>query len=190
MITEPLSDLLEKLTSGDNAAAEQVFRTYEPYLRMVVRRQLSPALRVKFDSVDIVQSVWVHVLRGFRVTGWRFDSVAQLRSFLIQLTRHRFLDHVRQVKKAVEHEEPLAQGPDVLFEGSEPQPSEVAEAGELWEQLLRLSPPVYHELLRMKREGALTGEVAARTGLNEGSVRRILSALSGRLARTRGETEG
>ncbi len=188
MSSEPLNDLLEKLTGGDDAAAEQVFRAYEPYLRMVVRRRLSPELRVKFDSVDIVQSVWVHVLKRFRVAGWRFATVAQLRSFLVQLTRHRFLDRLRRVKNAVEREEPLGQ--DALLPGSEPQPSEVAEADELWEQLLGLCPPAHHELLRLKRAGALTGEVAARTGLNEGSVRRILSALSGRLARKRAEAEG
>ncbi|MFO0845251.1 MAG: RNA polymerase sigma factor [Gemmataceae bacterium] len=187
MSAEPLDDLLEKLTSGDDAAAERVFRAYEPYLRMVVRRRLSPELRAKFDSVDIVQSVWVHVLRRFRVAGWRFASVAQLRAFLVQLTRHRFLDRLRQVKKSVEREEPLGPGQDALLWDSGPQPSEVAEADELWEQLLGLCPPAHHELLRLKREGALTGEVAARTGLNEGSVRRILSALSGRLARKRGE---
>ena len=41
MSTERVDRLLEQLNSGDTAAAEQVFRTYEPYLRMMVRRQLS-----------------------------------------------------------------------------------------------------------------------------------------------------
>ena len=45
MSTNPLDSLLEKLTSGDAQAAEKVFLAYEPYLRMVVRRHLSPALR-------------------------------------------------------------------------------------------------------------------------------------------------
>ena len=57
MNTEPLDLLLEQLTSGDTVAAEQVFRAYEPYLRMVVHRRLSPEMRSKFDSLDIVQSV-------------------------------------------------------------------------------------------------------------------------------------
>ena len=38
MSTEHLDHLLANLNSGDVAAAEQVFRTYEPYLRMLVRR--------------------------------------------------------------------------------------------------------------------------------------------------------
>src|SRR5262245_51267807 len=51
---EAMERLLEELSSGDDAAVERVFRRYEPYLRMVVRRALSKPLRAKFDSVDIV----------------------------------------------------------------------------------------------------------------------------------------
>jgi RNA polymerase sigma-70 factor (ECF subfamily) len=185
---EPLDALLEKLTAGDAAAAEQVFRAYEPYLRMVVRRQLSPELRAKFDSLDVIQSVWVHLLRGFREAGKRFADVAHLRAFLVQLTRHRFIDRLRRHRRALECERPLAEGglEEVLF-ADEPQPDDVLQADELWEQLLELCPPAHQEVLRLKREGALTAEIAARTGLHEGSVRRILNALERRLARQQGD---
>ena len=43
---DPLEALLEKLCQGDEAAAEQVFLAYEPYLRKVVRRQLPASARV------------------------------------------------------------------------------------------------------------------------------------------------
>src|SRR5438874_10483288 len=115
MSTEPLDVLLEKLTSGDDAAAEQVFRTYEPYLRMVVRRQLSPDLRAKFDSMDVVQSVWVHMLKGFREAGWRFADRTHLRAFLVQLTRHRFIDRLRRHRRALELEQPLSEGENELL---------------------------------------------------------------------------
>jgi RNA polymerase sigma-70 factor (ECF subfamily) len=188
MSDEPLDLLLDRLTSGDADAAEQVFRTYEPYLRMVVRRRLSPEMRAKFDSLDIVQSVWAHLLKGFRETNWRFANVAHLRAFLVQLTRHRFIDRLRRDRLAIDREQPLGEGTgsDVLLSDA-PQPSELVQADELWEQLLELCPPAHQEILRLKREGALTSEIAARTGLHEGSVRRILQTLSRRLARRRGE---
>jgi hypothetical protein len=66
MMHQPLDSLLEKLNSGDPAAVEKVFLAFEPYLRMVVRKKLSARLRAKFDSMDVVQSVWADVLRGFR----------------------------------------------------------------------------------------------------------------------------
>jgi RNA polymerase sigma-70 factor (ECF subfamily) len=152
----------------------------------VVRRHLSPPLRAKFDSGDVVQSVWVHVLKGFREVGWRFADAAHLRAFLVQLTHHRFIDRLRRHRRALACEEPLAEGgfEDVLPAG-DPQPHDVLQADELWEQLLELCPPAHRELLRLKRDGALTAEVAARTGLHEGSVRRILNTLARRLDRQR-----
>ncbi len=93
---DPLNDLLARLTSGDEDAAEQVFRTYEPYLRMMVRRRLSPTLRVKFDSMDVVQSIWADALQGFREAGWRFQDRNHLRAFLARLTYNRFIDNCRR----------------------------------------------------------------------------------------------
>jgi RNA polymerase sigma-70 factor (ECF subfamily) len=184
---DPLDTLLDKLTSGDPGAAERVFLAYEPYLRMVVRRHLSPGLRAKFDSMDIVQSVWADVLRGFREAGWRFADAAHLRAFLIRLTRHRFIDRLRKHRRAVECEQPLAGGDRALPAG-DPEPADVVAADELWQLMLDLCPPEHRELLFLKRQGALNSEIAARTGLHEGSVRRILCTLSRRLARRRGET--
>jgi RNA polymerase sigma-70 factor (ECF subfamily) len=188
MTADPLDDLLGKLTSGDGDAAAAVFRAYEPYLRMVVRRHLSPDLRAKFDSMDVVQSVWADLLRGFREAGWRFATPGHLRAFLVRLTRHRFIDRLRRHRQAVERERSLT-GSDWAesLEGNAPQPADLAQADELWQQMLELCPPQHREVLRLRREGAPTPEVAARTGLNEGSVRRILCELSRRLAGRRGD---
>ena len=186
MTADPIAAVLEKLASGDRAAVEQVFRAYEPYLRMVVRRRLSPEMRAKFDSLDVVQSVWAHLLKGFCAAGCRFADAGHLRAFLVQLTRHRFIDRLRRHRRAFANEQPLTADLLDAPASGEAGPHACAEAEELWEQLLELCPPAHREVLRLKRAGALTGEVAARTGLNEGSVRRILSTLSRRLALRRG----
>jgi RNA polymerase sigma-70 factor (ECF subfamily) len=176
--------LLDKLSSGDAAAAEEVFRAYEPYLRMVVRRMLPQNLRSKFDSVDVVQSVWADVLTGFREAGWRFQDVAHLRAFLVRATRNRFIDRVREHRAAVERHEAL---PPAELDGDltspEPRPSDVAAAQELWQLMLTLCPPQHRRLLEMKRNGASLSEIAAETGLHESSIRRILYDLAQRLAR-------
>jgi len=104
---DSLQTLIGKLSSGDDAAAEEVFRTYEPYLRMVVRRMLPSNLRPKFDSIDVVQSVWADVLTGFRDAGWQFSDAAHLKAFLVRATRNRFIDRVRQNRTAVEKNQPL-----------------------------------------------------------------------------------
>src|SRR5438552_18981638 len=125
-MSEPLDNLLEQLCSGDMAAAEQVFLAYEPYLRKAVRRHLPPPLRAKFDSADIVQSVWADVLRGFREAGWRFLDADHLRGFLFVATRNRLVDRIRQHQKAADREEPLGEDDRPPFLPSpQPRPSEV-----------------------------------------------------------------
>src|SRR5688572_15695626 len=173
MTIESLDALLEKLNSGDDAAAEQAFIAYEPYLRKVVRRLLPAELRAKFDSIDVFQSVCGDVLVAFRAGGMRFTTVAQLRAFLIKATRNRFIDRVRQNQTAVRLERRLSDAePRRAPLSSLPRPSETAAAEELWEQLLELCPPEHHRLLQMRRLGASAGEIAACVGMHEGSVRR------------------
>src|SRR5881296_4461586 len=127
-MNEPLDNLLAQLCSGDMAAAEQVFLAYEPYLRKAVRRQLPAPLRAKFDSTDILQSVWADVFRGFREAGWRFLDADHLRGFLYVATRNRLVDRIRQHQKALDREEPLEDAAEHLLPSPRPRPSEVAEA--------------------------------------------------------------
>jgi RNA polymerase sigma-70 factor (ECF subfamily) len=183
MSTATLDELLEKLCSGDDAAAEQVFVTYEPYLRQVVRRLLPAPLRPKFDSLDIVQSAWRDLLHGFRERGWRFSNSAQLKAFLVKVTRNRFIDRCRTHATASAREQSLAEtNPESLPSSSQPSPADEAQAEDLWRRMLSLCPPEHHELLRLKREGVPLPEIARQTGLHIGSVRRILRTLALQLA--------
>jgi RNA polymerase sigma factor (sigma-70 family) len=183
MNPEPLDSLLDRLCDGDTQAAEQVFVAYEPFLRLVVRRHLPERLRAKLDSVDVVQSVWADVVQGFRTSGWHFASSAQLRAFLVKATRNRLNDALRRHHTALERERPLGEaGREPPVAAKQPRPSEIAQADDVWDKLLALCPPDHHEVLRLRRQGLQLNEIAARTGLHEGSVRRILRKLARQLA--------
>lgn len=182
MDANPLDSLLDKLCDGDAAAAEQVFVAYEPYLRLVVRRMLPAHLRAKFDSVDVVNSIWADLLHGFRTSGWRFKDAAHLRAFLVKATRNRFLDRVRKHKAALGVEQPVEGANLAGLGGHDPRPSEVAEANDLWERMLHLCPDAHRPLLLLKRQGCSLDDIAARTGYHPSSVRRIFYDLARRLA--------
>lgn len=183
MTDQPLDALLEKLCRGDAEAAEQVFVTYEPYLRKVVRSQLPARLRARFDSVDIVQSTWRDLLHGFRNAGWRFPTVNHLTAFLVRATRNRFIDRYRQHSANIDRESPLTwEAREDLAQTCEPPPGDVVGAEDLWERMLTLCPAEHRELLRLRREGAALPDLADRFGLHVGSVRRILRSLALRLA--------
>jgi RNA polymerase sigma factor (sigma-70 family) len=182
MSADTLDELLARLSGGDDEAAEQVFRTYEPYLRKVVRRQLPAWLRPKFDSADVVQSVWADLICGLRGAGWHFRDAEHLRAFLVKMARHRFIDRFRHHRTSAEREQPLATTDTGGLTGHEPRPSEVAQADELWQRMLHLCPPEHRPVLLLKREGRPMEEIVAETGLHEDSIRRILRRLSRQVA--------
>src|SRR5262245_53406726 len=126
-----LAMLLERLHQGDLAAAEQVFLLYEPSLRLLVRRQLSARLRAKFDSIDVMQSVWADLLDRFRLADQRFTDVDHLQAFLIKSTRNRFVDRLRQHRPALSVERPLGSAVDHA-DREQRRPSEFVVADELW----------------------------------------------------------
>jgi len=182
-MNEPLDRLLAKLCSGDMAAAEHAYVAFEPYLRKAVRRQLPAALRAKFDSVDILQSVWADVLRGFRQAGWRFVDADHLRGFLYVATRNRLIDRVRQHQKTMGHEQPLRESKETdCLRCRRPGPSELAQAGDLWERMLAHCPAEHRPILGLKWQGYSLAEIGERTGLHPDSIRRILRTLARRLA--------
>jgi RNA polymerase sigma factor (sigma-70 family) len=183
MNPEALEPLLENLCQGDMAAAKQVFLACESYLRKIVRRQMPSRLQAKFDSVDVVQSVWADLLRGYRNGAWHFADVRRLQAFLVQVTRNRFHDKFRKHRISFEKEQQL----DAAHTSQMPscpgaQPAELLDAEELWQQMLDLCAPEHQELLRLKRQGLPMEELAARTGLHPGSIRRILRNLARKLA--------
>jgi RNA polymerase sigma-70 factor (ECF subfamily) len=174
-------ELLADLASGDDEAANRVFVVFEPYLRMVLRRQFSTSLRSKFDSTDVVQSVWADLLDGFRNRAWKFDSEEQLRAFLVRAAKNRFIDHVRRNERALRYEQPTA-SLSTLPNHASGTPSEQVHADDLWGRLMSLCPPQHRQLLQLKRQGLPLADIAERTGLHPSSVRRILYELASRLA--------
>jgi RNA polymerase sigma factor (sigma-70 family) len=181
MAESPADALIDQLARGDMRAAGALFDQYAPYLRALVRRQLSDQLRAKFDSTDVVQSVWVQVVRRLGRDGWTVDDEARLRALLATIARRRLLTRVRQLG-------PDAAGPptgeeaEAVPDATQTRPSEVVQAEELWDTMLEMCPTEHHPVLLLRREGLPLTEIAARTGLHEGSVRRILRRLARELA--------
>src|SRR5277367_514288 len=127
MNADRLDTLLERLTNGETDAAEEVFLTLEPVLRVMVRRWLTPRLRAKFDSMDVVQSAWADVLKGFHADGWQFNDRDHLRAYLARVTYNHFAKNCRQNSHALRLEQSFPGGePPGLPPSDQPRPSEIA----------------------------------------------------------------
>jgi RNA polymerase sigma-70 factor (ECF subfamily) len=185
MSEDSLDHWIERLNNGEPEAVEHVLLAYEPYLRIAVRRRIGNRLRTKVDSMDIVQSAFANVLSGFRNGGWQFAGRPQLRAFLRQIAFRRLADRYRE-HKALDREQSLGEtAPRHLPRSESPRPSEVAQAHEFWERVLQACPPAHREVVRLRASGIRLSEIATRTGLHEGSVRRILYELARKLSITR-----
>src|SRR5262249_49733927 len=78
-----------------------------------------------------------------------------LRGFLFVATRNRLIDRIRQHRDALEREEPLDDGDHQhTVPCPQPRPSEVAQAGDLWERILAHCPPEHRTLVVLRRPGA------------------------------------
>lgn len=161
--------------SSESPPQEAWFREHEPFLRQLARRYLSPFLRTQLDSVDLVQSVWVHFLRRKDLK----TDPASARGLLGTMLRHRIIDHVRRMKASRRREQSSDADAD---RAAVARPSELAQANELWERMQHLCPPQHREILRMKQQGLPLEEIAEQTRLHPSSVRRVLYELARRLA--------
>ena len=179
MTSETGDKLLEQLLQGNIEVLGDLFTVYESYLRAIVRNQLSNQLQSKFDSVDVVQSVWVQLLQKLGRDGCRVADKNHLRALLVTIARRRLVSRTRQCWRHIHSNRPLDdEAWESIFDSQQEMPSEKAQADDLWTKMLDLTPPEHHRVLFLKREGLPLQEIAERTGLHEGSVRRILRRLS------------
>jgi RNA polymerase sigma-70 factor (ECF subfamily) len=183
MSDDVLDHWIGRLNEGEAEALAQVFRAFEPHLRMMVRRRLSRALRTLVDSGDVVNSAFAVVLAGVRDGLWHFEGRAQLLAFLRRVALRRVAHRYRKHQHALRRERSLDEvAPDDVPSSGQPRPSEEVQGRETWQRLLDGCPPAHREVVRLRKDGFKLAEIAQRTGLHEGSVRRILYDLARRLS--------
>jgi RNA polymerase sigma-70 factor (ECF subfamily) len=178
-----INALLARWSLGDAAAAREAILACEPYVRMVVRRRLSERARARFDSRDVVQSVWVRVLQNLCRSTRSFPDAGRLRGYLAATATHLLIDRLRHHRASLDAERPLAATrEDQVAPRRQESPSELAQADDVWERIRAICPPKHRELLELKRQGLSLSAIAERTGLHEGSIRRILYDLARRIS--------
>ena len=97
--SELLASWIEGIKAGNQAAAAELVRHYEPEVRRFVRFRLNdPRLRRLIDSVDVCQSVMVRFFQGIQAERLSVEHPLQLLKLLTTMARNSLLDHARKVK--------------------------------------------------------------------------------------------
>lgn len=90
---------IERIKTGDEAAAAELVRQYEPEIRRFVRFRLTdPKLRRFLDSVDVCQSVLARFFHRVQTERISVEHPLQLLKLLMTMARNSLLDHARKAK--------------------------------------------------------------------------------------------
>src|SRR5439155_23209521 len=94
---ESFRELIGRVRAGDQAAATDLVRMYEPEVRRAVRIRLTDArLRRVFDSMDVCQSVMANFFTRATDGQFELERPEQLLRLLVTMARNRLTDHARR----------------------------------------------------------------------------------------------
>ena len=174
--------LVARLRAGDPAAIDTICRRYEVFLRVAVRRQLHPRLRARFDSIDVVQDVWLSFL-AIPPDRLNFDTEQGLLGYLGQVAYHRVVDIFRQrfqtdkddATREVESNA-ITPSPEWIV-AQTPTPSVCVAANETWDKLLSQFPEGHRIILRQLRDGHDHQDIARQANVSLSTVNRVVRRL-------------
>jgi len=92
------AEFIRRIRQGDERAAEDLVRRYEPEIRLEIRAWLrlrNPALRRVFDSMDICQSVLASFFARAAVGDFDLDEPPQLIRLLVGMARNKVAEQAR-----------------------------------------------------------------------------------------------
>ena len=186
MSLDQLEPLLERVRQGDQGAARELLEAFEPHVRRVVRARLPSVMRSKFDSMDFVQSVWGDFFDRLHRRQIDFQNAQQLARFLTLAAQAKVANEFRRrlLTEKFDLNKEVALDSDIRSStlcSQEPTPSQAAVANERLDAILRGRPELHQRVLRLRREGFTFAEIAARTGIDERSARRILHGVEKQL---------
>jgi RNA polymerase sigma-70 factor (ECF subfamily) len=193
-MSEELSfrDLILRVRAGDEEAAAQLVRRYEPAIRRAVQVRLHDRqLRRYLDSMDICQSVLASFFVRAALGQYQLDEPAQLLRLLATMARNKLANQANQQRAGCRDYRRGAAGADQACQVPAPGPSPSAqvEAADLVEQARQRLSAEELRLLELRRQGRTWPEIAAELGGSPDALRIRLDRAVERVTRELGLDE-
>jgi RNA polymerase sigma-70 factor (ECF subfamily) len=179
-------DWIARVRKGDEEAAAQIVRHFEPELRRVIRLRLTdPFLRRLFDSSDICQSVMANFFVRLSLGQFHLEQPQNLLNLLVTMARNKVLNlardkkrekHARQAPPAGQAE-PLEQAAAVT-----PPIGQSLAYGELLERAKHLLGREESRLVELRLSGKTWGEIGDHLSESPEAVRKRYSRALERIA--------
>jgi RNA polymerase sigma-70 factor (ECF subfamily) len=177
-------ELIVRVRRGDEQAAADLVRRYEPAIRRAVRFRLTdPRLRRTCDSMDVCQSVLLSFFVRAASGQYELDTPEQLLRLLTTMARNKLLNQARQHQAA--RRDVRLESADVAdheVEETAPGPSQQVEARELLQEVHRRLAPDELRLVELRNQGHDWNAIARTVGGNAAALRQKLHRALARLS--------
>jgi RNA polymerase sigma factor (sigma-70 family) len=171
--------LIEAAAAGSEDAVARIVNEYGYAILQVVRARLSPRLRRRFDSQDLVQVVWMSFFRHRHVLH-QFGSADELIAWLKTMSANKVIDECRRSLMSQKRDARRERGVDTwrlhsldAVASSRQTPSADLSRAEQLEAL----DPRQRRMVSLRLAGATHAEIAEELGVSEGTVRRAFRRL-------------
>lgn len=170
------SALVERVRNGDEAAAAELVRLYEPEIRRFIRFRLtSPRVRRFVDSFDICQSVLGRFFHYLSDDELDLSEPGKVRAVLMTMTKHRLLDVVAREHAARRDARRVNPGGDqslaALAEEGET-PSAILQVEEIVAAIYENLDPDVRTLVQARMNGSDWNELAQMAASSPEAVRK------------------
>jgi RNA polymerase sigma factor (sigma-70 family) len=185
-------DLIRRIRAGDQDAAGELVRRYEPTIRRAVRFRLTDArLGRVLESMDVCQSVLASFFVRAAAGQYELDQPEQLLRLLVTMARNKLASQARreQAERRDNRRASAAAADPQELAAPDPSPSQQVASRELLVEVRRRLSPDERRLVELRGEGLEWAEIAARLGGNAVALRKQLSRALDRVTQELGIDE-
>lgn len=179
------AELVQGVRGGDDEAAAEILRRYEPAVRRAVRYRLTDTrLRTTLDSADICQSVMASFFLRAAAGQYEMDSPQGIMQLLIGMAKKKLAMQVRKQRAQRRDNRRLAAGPieELPLADRAHSPSQQVAAKELLGEVRRRLSAEERQLVEWRQENVEWVEIAARLGSTPEAVRKKFTLALDRVA--------
>jgi RNA polymerase sigma factor (sigma-70 family) len=183
--------LLKRVRAGDEQAATELVRSYEPAIRRAARVRMADArLGRVFDSMDICQSVMASFFVRAASGLYDLETPEQLMRLLSTMARNKLANQANRLR-AARRDQRRNEGGDGASEvaARDPHPSVQFAARELLDEVHRRLTPEERQIVDRREQGCDWAEIADALGSTPEAVRKRHSRAIDRIARQLGLDE-
>jgi RNA polymerase sigma-70 factor (ECF subfamily) len=161
------SEFVQRIRGGDQQAAVELVRRYEPLIRRSVRLKLEDQRLCRlFDSMDICQSVLASFFVRTAAGQYDLERPEQLVNLLLTMTRNKLAENARRQNRQRRDQRRIAGGAEELAQvaDAQPNPGDVVAGEELLRRFRESLSEEERQLADLRSQGMGWTDIAAQLG--------------------------